>query len=199
MNQVEDIQKLYKGIPIKAVVDNSALFMTLNKLARNGQLSAHAKILERDKINLYLSRLYQAITTYRIEVYLSGTKTHLADYVSRSPVDWEKEILITTDSWESNLEVRDGPPCQKCSLFQMKEVPHPEYCDKKLKDIPNSTKPNILQVIPSQPKTTTCEGKTITYRVGGVKLGNLLRIDFATIYSAIYPFPSAQEEKLISK
>ena len=63
VNQVEDVLKMYKGIPMRAVVDNSALFVTLNKLARNGQLSAHAKILERDKINLYLSRLYQAITT----------------------------------------------------------------------------------------------------------------------------------------
>ena len=81
----------------------------------------------------------------------------------------------------------------------MKEVPHPEYCNKKLKDIPNTTKPNILQVIPSQPQTTTCEGKTITYRVGGVRLGNPLRIDFAKIFSAIYPLPMAQEEKLLSK
>ena len=105
VNQVKDVLKLYKGIPIKAVVNNSALFMTLNKLARNGQLSAHSKILERDKINLYLSRLYQAITTYNIEIYLSGTKTHLSDYVSRSPVDWETEILITTDSWGTDLEI----------------------------------------------------------------------------------------------
>merc|ERR1711867_346337 len=107
MNQVEDVLKLYKGIPIKAVVDNSALLVTLNKLARNGQLSAHSKILERDKINLYLSRLYQAITTYNIEIYLSGTKTHLADYVSRSSVDWESEILITSDPWETNLEPKE--------------------------------------------------------------------------------------------
>merc|ERR1712082_43570 len=49
INQVEDVLKMYKGIPIRAVVDNSALFITLNKLAKNGQLSAHAKILERDK------------------------------------------------------------------------------------------------------------------------------------------------------
>ena len=104
VNQVKDVLKLYKGIPIKAVVDNLALFMTLNKLAKNGQLSVHHKILEREKINLYLSRLYQAITSYNIEIYLSGTKTHLSDYVSRSPVDWESEILITTDSWETDLE-----------------------------------------------------------------------------------------------
>ena len=104
MNQVEDVLKLYKGIPIKAVVDNSALFVTLNKLARNGQLSVHHKILEKEKINLYLSRLYQAITSYNIEIYLSGTKTHLSDYVSRSSVDWESEILITSDPWEINLE-----------------------------------------------------------------------------------------------
>merc|ERR1712215_38893 len=81
VNQVKDVLKLYKGIPIKAVVDNSALFMTLNKLAKNGQLSAHHKILEKEKINLYLSRLYQAITSYNIEIYLSGTKTPLSDYV----------------------------------------------------------------------------------------------------------------------
>ena len=87
VNQVEEVLKMCKGIPIRAVVDNSALFVTLNKLARNGQLSAHTKILERDKINLYLSWLYQAINTYRIKIYLSGTKTHLAHYVSRSPVD----------------------------------------------------------------------------------------------------------------
>merc|ERR1712115_488837 len=74
-----------------------------------------------------------------------------------------------------------------------------EYCDKKIKDIPNSTRPNILQVIPSQPKTTICEGKTVTYRVGRVKLGQPLRVDFPTIYSSICPFPSAQEEILLSK
>ena len=143
--------------------------------------------------------MYQAITTYRIEIYLSGTKTHLADYVSRSPVDWEKEILITTNSWESHWEVKDGPPCQKCNLFQMEEIPHPEYCDKKLKNIPNTTKPNILQVVPSQPQTITCEGKTITYRVGGVRLGSPLRKEFAEIFSAIFLLPLAQEEKFLSK
>ena len=101
INQVEDVLKMYKGVPIKAVVDNSALFISLSKLAKNGQLSAHSKILERGKINLYLSRLYQAIATYKIDIFLAGTKTHLADYVSRSPVEWEKEILITPSSWET--------------------------------------------------------------------------------------------------
>merc|ERR1712082_464045 len=199
VNQVEDILKLYKGIPIKAVVDNSALFVTLNKLARNGHISVHHKILEKEKINLYLSRLYQAITSYNIEIYLSGTKTHLSDYVSRSSVDWESEILITSDPWETNLEPKEDSSCPRCQLTQTKELPHPEYCDKKIKDIPNSTRPNILQVIPSQPKTTICEGKTVTYRVGRVKLGQPLRVDFPTIYSSICPFPSAQEEILLSK
>merc|ERR1712115_76941 len=199
VNQVEDILKLYKGIPIKAVVDNSALFITLNKLARNGQLSVHHKILEKEKINLYLSRLYQAITSYNIEICLSGTKTHLSDYVSRSSVDWELEILITSDPWEINLEPKEDSSCPKCQFTQTKELPHPEYCDKKFKDIPNSTRPNILQVIPSQPKTTICEGKTVTYRVGRVKLGQPFRVDFSTIYSSICPFPSAQEETLLSK
>ena len=146
------------------MVDNSALFVTLNKLARNGQLSVHHKILEREKINLYLSRLYQAITSYNIEIYLSGTKTHLSDYVSRSPVDWESEILITPDSWKTDLETKEDSSCPKCHFSQIEELPHPEYCDKKIKDIPNSTRPNILQVIPSQPKTTICEGKSVTFK-----------------------------------
>ena len=46
INQVEDVLKMYKGVQIKAVVDNSALFISLSKLAKNGQLTAHAKIIE---------------------------------------------------------------------------------------------------------------------------------------------------------
>ena len=45
----------------------------------------------------------------------------------------------------------------------------------------------------------TCEGKTVTYRVGGVRLGSPLRIEFAEIFSAIFPLPLAQEEKFLSR
>ena len=199
INQVEDVLKMYKGVPIKAVVDNSALFISLSKLAKNGQLSAHSKILERDKINLYLSRLYQAIATYKIDIFLAGTKTHLADYVSRSPVEWEKEILITPNSWETQWKVKDGPPCTKCSLHELEDLQHPEYCDKKIKDIPDTNKPNILQVMPSLPKKVTCEGKSISYRTGGVKIGKPMKVDFHAIFNAVFPLPQAKEEHMLAR
>ena len=199
INQVEDVLKLFKGVKIKAVVDNSALFISLSKLAKNGQLTAHAKIIERDKINVYLSRLYQAITTYGIEIYLVGTKSHLADYASRSPIDWEKEIMLTSTSWETQWTLKQGPPCAKCSLHEMQDLPHPEYCDKKLKHIPSSLQPSLLQVIPSPPRTIMCEGKPVTYRAGGVKVENPRKIDFTEIFHAIYPLPLAREEHLLAK
>ena len=37
INQVEDVLKLFKGVKIKAVVDNSALFISLSKLAKKSK------------------------------------------------------------------------------------------------------------------------------------------------------------------
>ena len=132
-----------------------------------------------------------------MEIYLAGTKTHLADYASRSPVNWEQEILINPDSWESNWEVKVGSPCAKCSLHEIEDIPHPEYCDKKIKNIPDTLQPNLLQVLPSQPKNVKCEGKTITYRIGGVRLGSPVKIDFNEIFNAVFPLPLAREEHLL--
>ena len=191
--------KLYKGRPIKSIVDTSALYISLNKLATTGQLSRNVQLIERTKVKLYLSRLYYYLAKYNIDVYLMGTKDHLSDFASR-------HSTMPLEQFTNNQELpvrplpENLPLCKKCKFYTLPEDPHTGPCDGKMKDLPNNCLPQILQVIPSPPKSVEYEkGKSTKYRIGNILIGHPIYIDFPAIFQAMVDLPDARCEWSLSR